>query len=152
MARLALGVRSAASPGTLRAAIAGGAVHLGVLLVTWTWAYGPPTQAWRLLFSAQVGPWLWWAIAGSALVGAVVAVALVGYGLVSPLAGTALIYGSMLYEMWRALQAPAPLLPGTPFDLYLVGWPVVLGLAVALALAERRIRGRRWGNGGPGTT
>ena len=36
----------------------------------------------------------------------------------------------------------APLLPGTPLDVYLVGWPLLLLLVVGVGVVERRFRGR----------
>lgn len=148
MGRLSFDSRSDDGLGTLPAAIAGAVVNPGVLLATWTAAIGTPAETWRLLFDAQVGPWLWWSIAGGAVVGAVVAVALVRDGLVAPLLGVALTYGFAVYETWELLRAPEPVLPGTPLDLYLVGWPLVLVLAVVLGAGERRVRTRRRRDGG----
>lgn len=130
----------------------GGLVHPAVLLATWTWLATSPAETWRLQFSAQVGPWLWWSIAGGAVVGTVWAVALVREGLVAPLLGVALTYGVAVHETLKLLGAPEPVLPGTPLDLYLVGWPLVVVLAVALAVAERRLRVRNAGSGGPDGT
>ena len=149
MARLALDLRPDGAPVALRAAIAGGLVHPAVLLATWTWGMGTPSETWRLLFSAQVGPWLWWSIVGGAVVGAVVSVALVRDGLVAPLLGVGLLYGVAVYETWQLLRAPEPVLPGTPLDIYLVGWPLVLALVVGLALGERRLRTSQAENGSP---
>lgn len=143
MARLAFDRRPDAASVSLRAAIAGGLVHPAVLLASWTWGRGTPSETWRLLFSVQVGPWLWWSIVGGAVVGTVVAVALVRDGLVAPLLGVGLLYGIAVYETWQLLHAPEPVLPGTPLDLSLVGWPLVLALVVGLALGERRLRTRR---------
>jgi hypothetical protein len=42
--------------------------------------------------------------------------------------------------MWQAMQAPVAMLPGTPYDFYLVGWPVVLALAALVGFAERTVR------------
>ena len=150
VARPGLDPRSVDEAGSLPAAVAGGLVHPVVLLATWTWATGSPAETWRLLFDAQVGPWLWWATAGGALVGAVWAVALLRDGLVAPLLGVALLYGVAVHQTWRLLRAPEPVLPGTPLDLYLVGWPLVLALAVALGVAERRLRSRPTGDGRSG--
>lgn len=149
MARLQFDRRSDVAPVTLRAALAGGFVHPTVLLAIWTWGMGTPSETWRLLFSAQVGPWLWWSMVGGAVVGAVVAVAFARDGLVTPLLGVGLLYAIAVYETWQLLRAPEPVLPGTPLDLYLVGWPLVFALAVGLALGERRLRTRRTEDGAP---
>jgi hypothetical protein len=90
--------------------------------------------------SIQVGPRLWWAILGGAVLEAVLAVTVVRYRLVSPLLSVAVVYGVTMYQMWQALQSPYPLLPGTPLDFYLLSWPLLLGLALATGLVERRIR------------
>jgi len=45
--------------------------------------------------------------------------------------------------MWNALQGPAPLLPGTPYDLYLIGWPLLLVAAVTVGYLEHRVRSGR---------
>lgn len=149
MIGLAFGSELDGDAGTRPAAIAGGFVHPAVLLATWSWAIGSPAETWRLLFDAQVGPWLWWAIGGGAVVGAVWAVALLRDGLLAPLLCVASLYCVAVYETWQLLRAPEPVLPGTPLDLYLVGWPLVLGLAGGLGLVERRVRTGRAGAGEP---
>lgn len=123
------------------AALAGSLGYLALLAATWHWAYGLSGLG-RMLVSAQVGPWLWWAALGGATVGGVAA-AFAADRLVSPATVVALTYGLVVYRMWQLLRRPEVLLPGTPLDLYLVGWPVVLGLAVAAGRLERRVRERR---------
>lgn len=128
---------------TQRAALGGGLGYVLVLLASMHWAYGTlPGELLAALFNVQVGPWIWWAITGGAVVGAVLAVALVRHGLLSPLVSVAVVYVVMLYEMWKALQGPHKLLPGTPLDLYLIGWPLLLGLTLALGRVERVVRSR----------
>ena len=134
------------SPKTRIAAIAGALGYLLVLLGSWYWAYGSLMELRALLLTAQVGPWLWWAFLGGALVGAVLAVSLVQYNLLSPLIVVAAVYGVATYLMWIVLQAPEPPLPGTPYDLYLVGWPLLLGAAVAIGYLEHRVRSGRSSN------
>ena len=127
-----------------RTATLGGAFgYLLVLLISWQWAYGSVAELGGLLLSVQVGPWLWWAGFGGASVGAVVAVSFVRYDLLSPLAVVAAVYAVATYFMWQALQASVPLLPGTPYDLYLIGWPLLLGAAVAVGYLEHRVRSGR---------
>lgn len=123
-------------------AIGGSLGYVLVLLITAAWAYGPADLA-AGLTSIQIGPWLWWALLGGAVVGAVLAVTFVYYRLVFPLFSVALVYVVATYQMWQALQSPYPLLPGTPLDLYLVGWPLLLALALVSGLIERRIRGAK---------
>jgi hypothetical protein len=125
---------------TRTAALGGALGYLLVLLASWQWAYGSVAELGGLLLSVQVGPWLWWAALGGASVGAVLAVSFVRYDLLSPLAVVAAVYGVATYLMWEALQGPAPLLPGTPYDLYLIGWPLLLGVAVAVGYVEHRVR------------
>lgn len=124
---------------TRRAAIGGSLGYVLVVLITAVWAYGPADLAAGLV-SVQIGPWLWWALLGGAVVGAVLAVTVARYGLVSPLLSVTLVYGVAMYRMWQALQSPNPLLPGTPLDLYLVGWPLLLVVAIGSGLVERRVR------------
>ncbi len=122
----------------------GGAIgYLLLLLASWQWAYGSVLDLGGLLLSVQVGPWLWWAGLGGALVGAVLTVSFVRYDLLSPLAVVAAVYAMATYFMWQALQSSVPLLPGTPYDLYLIGWPLLLGAAVAVGYVEHRVRSGR---------
>jgi len=125
---------------TRTAALGGALGYLLVLLGSWYWVHGSVANLGPLLLSVQVGPWLWWAILGGALVGAVLAVSFVRYDLWSPLIVVAAVYGVMTYLMWTVLQAPAPMLPGTPYDLYLIGWPPLLGVAVVVGYLEHRVR------------
>ena len=124
---------------TQLAALVGSVGYVLVLLLPAGVAYGLSDVAWALV-SIQVGPWLWWAILRGAVLGAVLAVTVVRYGLVSPLLSVAVVYVATMYRMWQALQSPNPLLPGTPLDLYLLSWPLLLGLALTIGLAERRVR------------
>lgn len=132
---------------TARAALLGGVCYVLVVLAT------PPVMGFGVrgglasllgaLFDPQVGPLLWWGLLGGAIVGAVVAVAAVRYRLVTPALSVAVAYAVSVYQMWRALQTPAPLLPGTPYDIYVVGWPVLLLLAVGVGAIELRVRTAR---------
>lgn len=124
---------------TRTAALGGALGYLLILLGTWQWASGSVTELGGLLLSVQVGPWLWWAGLGGASVGAVLAASFVRYDLLSPIAVVTAVYGVATYLMWNALQGPAPLLPGTPYDLYLIGWPLLLGVAVAVGYVEHRV-------------
>lgn len=129
---------------TLRAAIAGGLGYILVLVASAHWAYSNAlTELWAALLSVQVGPFLWWGFLGGALVGAVLAVTIVQYGFLSPLLSVVLVYGVAMYQMWQALQAPYPLLPGTPLDIFFIGWPLLLGLALGSGLIERRVRAKQ---------
>jgi len=127
---------------------------LAVLLGPFWLGYGPFTSLSGLgdaLTSAQVGPWLWWGFAGAAVVGAVAGGAVGRDRLVAPAVVAAAVYAGAIYRTWVALQDPAPLLPGTPYDLALVGWPVTLALAVAAGAVERYARRAIAGSGpGPG--
>lgn len=95
---------------------------------------------WVALFTVQTGPWVWWALLGGVVVGAVLGVTLVRYGLLSPVLVVAVAYAVTVYRTWEALRSPSPLLPGTPLDLYALGWPVLLGVALGCGLVERRVR------------
>lgn len=136
------------SPGrtsrTARAALLGGVCYVLVLLATPTvmgfGGKGGLASLLGALFDPQVGPVLWWGVLGGGIVGTVVAVAAVRSRLVAPALCVVVAYAVSVYQMWRALQTPAPLLPGTPYDLYVVGWPVVLLLAVGVGAIERRVR------------
>ncbi|QKY20976.1 hypothetical protein B4589_011545 [Halolamina sp. CBA1230] len=128
---------------TRTAALGGALGYLLVLLGSWYWAYGSVAELGALLLSVQVGPWLWWAILGGALVGAVLAISFVRYDLLSPLVVVAAVYAVMTYFMWQAMQARGVLLPGKPYDLYLIGWPPLLGAAVAVGYLEHRVRSSR---------
>lgn len=124
------------------AALLGSLGYVLVLLASASWAYGPADVA-AALVSAQVGPWLWWALLGGAVVGGALAATVVRHGLVAPLLGVAVVYVATLYRMWQVLRSPNPPLPGTPLDLYLVGWPLLLALALALGVLERQVRALR---------
>ena len=134
----------ARSSRTARAALVGGVCYVGVLLAT------PPLMGFGgegglasllgALFDPQVGPVLWWVILGGGIVGAVVAVTVVRYRLVAPALSAVVAYTYSVYQMWLALQSTALLLPGTPYDIYVVGWPVVLLLAVGVGAIEWRVR------------
>ena len=126
---------------TTLAALAGAFGYTLVLLATAYWAYS--TALFELLgalLSIQVGPWLWWGFLGGAVVGAVLTISIVRYGLVSPLVSMGLVYGVAMYQMWQVLQDPYPYLPGTPLDLYFIGWPVLLVVALGSGLIERHLR------------
>lgn len=135
-------VPPAVSRRTKRAAVVGSLGYVLVLLVSWYWVHGEFDGLFGALFTVQVGPWLAYAFGGGALVGAVLAVGVVRYRLVAPIVVVVVLYGVAMYEMWQAMEGPSMLLPGTPYDLFLVGWPVVLGLAVAGGFVERLVRGR----------
>ena len=146
------------SPKPRIAAIAGGLGYLMVLLGSWYWAYGSLIGLRNLLLEAHVGPWLWWAFLGGALVGGVLAVLLVQYNLLSPIIVVAAVYGVATYLMLTIVQPPYLMLtlqalelplPGTPYDLYLVGWPLLLGAAVAIGYLEHRLQAGRSPNGLP---
>ncbi|PHQ38093.1 hypothetical protein DJ69_13400 [Halorubrum persicum] len=68
------------------------------------------------------------------------AIAFVQYKLVTPLASVVVLYGMAMSQMWRVLQAPEPLLPGTPVYLYLIDWPLLFLIALGSGLIERRVR------------
>ncbi|WP_168654580.1 hypothetical protein [Halorubrum sp. PV6] len=124
---------------TQLAALVGSLGYVLVLLSTAGLAYGL-TNLLAGLVSIQIGPWLWWSILGGAVVGALLAIAFAQYGSVTPLLSVVVIYGMAMYQMWQVLQAPEPLLPGTPLDLYLIGWPLLFLLALGSGLIERRVR------------
>jgi hypothetical protein len=126
---------------TRRWALVGALGYALLLLATLLWAYSPSGVI-GALTSVQIGPFLWWALLGGAVVGVAVAVAVRQYGLVSPLLSVVFLYTATAYLMWERLRAPAPLMPGTPLDIYLLGWPLVLALAVGMGLVEHRLRER----------
>lgn len=138
---MALPRPSTVSPETRRWAVVGGLGYALLLLATLLWAYSPSGVT-GALTSAQIGPFLWWALLGGAVVGVAVAVAVRQYGLVSPLLGVLVVYGVTVFLMWRTLRSPNPLMPGTPLDVYLVGWPLLLVLVVGSGVVERRLRER----------
>ena len=129
-----------------RAALVGGVTYVAVLTATCHWAYGLSAGTAQILLSVQVGPWLWWAIVGGAAVGAYVGATLAA-GRVGPTAVVAFAYLVVSYRMWLLLQEPNVLLPGTPLDLYLVGWPLLFGLAALAGRLEGRFRSRSAGSG-----
>jgi hypothetical protein len=124
---------------TQRAALAGALAYVAVVLAVWVAAYGGPGLL-DGLFTVQVGPWLVYAFGGAAVVGATLAVSVDRYGLVGPTAAVACLFAVTVYQLWQALQSPAVLLVGDPFQIYLVGWPVVLAVAVFAGLVERYVR------------
>ena len=124
---------------TQLAALVGSFGYVLALLLPAGLAYGL-SDLFSGLVSIQIGPWLWWAILGGAVLGAVLSVTVVRYRFVSPLLSVAVVYGVTMYQMWQALQSPYPLLPGTPLDFYLLGWPLLLLLALAIGFVERRVR------------
>lgn len=103
------------------------------------WAYGLANVLGALV-SVQIGPFLWWALLGGAVVGVVLGVSVARYGLISPLFSVLIVYGVAMYQMWQAVHSPYSLLPGTPLDLYLIGWPLLLGIVLVSGLVERRLR------------
>jgi hypothetical protein len=124
----------------VRSAVLGGVLaYVAVVLVVWLLAYdGMGLLAG--LFTVQVGPWLVYTFGGAALVGGALGVSFVEYDLVSPTVAVGCLFAVAVYQLWRALQSPAVLLVGDPFQLYLVAWPAVLGVAAAVGLAERYVR------------
>ena len=129
-----------------RAALVGGVTYVALLTATCHWAYGLSAGTAQMLLSVQVGPWLWWAIVGGAAVGANVGATLAA-GRVGPTAVVAFAYLVVSYRMWLLVQEPHVLLPGTPLDLYLVGWPLLFGLAALAGRLEGRFRSRSAGSG-----
>jgi hypothetical protein len=109
------------------------------LLITAGLAYGL-ADLMAMLVSIQVGPFLWWAILGDAVVGAMIATAYTRFGLVKPLVSVVVVFAVTMYQMRQVLQAPEPALPGTPLNLYLIGWPLLLLTALGSGLIERRVR------------
>jgi len=120
-------------------ALAGALAYVAVVLVVWVAAYGGPGLL-AGLFTMQVGPWLVYAFGGAAVVGATLGVSVGRYGLVAPVAAVACLFAVVLYQLWQALQSPYVLIPGDPFQLYLVAWPAVLAVAVVAGLVERYVR------------
>lgn len=92
------------------------------------------------LASRHVKPWLWWTLLGGALVGAVLAITYCQYDLVAPTLSVARVHLVLMLQIWQLLRAPHPLLPGTPYDSYYIGWPVLLGLALIAGVIEQRVR------------
>lgn len=127
---------------TSRAATAGALGYVLALVAAWGWLHGDLTELADALFTVQVGPWLVYALIGGALVGAAVAVGAARYGLVAPALVVALLFAVATYRTWQALQGPPVALPGTPYDLLLVGWPAVLALIAAVGAIERLVRAR----------
>jgi len=125
---------------TKLAAAGGSLLYVLVLLVSWAWTYGGLAGLFGALFSVQVGPWLIYAFGGGALLGALLAVTVVRYRLVTPTVVVAVLFAVAMYRMWQAMQGPYTLLPGTPYDIYLVAWPVVLGIAITVGFVEYTIR------------
>jgi len=121
------------------AALAGALAYGAVVLVVWVLAYGGLGLL-DGLFTVQVGPWLVYAFGGAAVVGAALAVSVDRYGLFGPTVAVMCLFAVAVYQLWQALQSPYVLMPGDPFQLYLVGWPVVLCVAVVVGLAERYVR------------
>jgi hypothetical protein len=105
------------------------------------WSYGG-TNVLDAFVSRQIGPFLWWAVLGGVVIGIGLAVTVVRYGLISPLLSVVAVYGMTMYLMWQALQSPNPLQPGTPLDIYLISWPLLLIIALSSGLVERRLRNR----------
>lgn len=132
------------SPQSKRAALVGGIFYVLILLVTpHVMGFGggfTVESFFGALFSVQVGPWLWWAFIGGGIVGAVLAVTFVRYGLVTPILSVIVMYAFSMYQMWQLLQAPYPLLPGTPYDFYLIGWPILLLIALGVGAIEWRVQ------------
>lgn len=118
----------------------GSLLYVLVLLVSWAWAYDGLAGLFSALFTVQVGPWIVYAFGGGALLGALLAVSIVRYRLVTPTATVAVLFGAAMYRTWQAMQSPSVLLPGTPYDIYLVGWPVVLGAAITVGFVEHTVR------------
>jgi hypothetical protein len=126
--------------GSERLAATGGLLYVSVLLSTWFLVHGGFDGLAAALFTVQVGPWLVYAFCGAFAVGAVVVVSAVRYRLVTPSLVVLAALVVAIYRTWELLQRSVTLLPGTPFDIYLVGWPVVLGLGIGSGLVERRMR------------
>jgi hypothetical protein len=124
---------------TQLAGLVGSLGYVLALLITAGLVYGL-ADLMAMLVSVQVGPFLWWAILGGSVVGAMIAIALTRYGLVTPLVSVVVVFAVTMYQMWQVLQAPEPALPGTPLDLYLIGWPLLLLTALGSGLIERRVR------------
>lgn len=126
---------------TGRTAIAGGMGYVLVLLATLMWAYGMANVL-DALVSTQIGPFLWWALLGGEVIGAVIGVSVIQHRLISPLLSIIIFYGVTICQMWQSLHSPNPLQPGTPLDIYLIGWPLLLTFILGSGLVELRLRGR----------
>lgn len=133
---------SSLSRRTKRVAIVGSLGYVVVLLASFYWGYyvSGVSEFVAVLGSVQVGPWLWWALLGGAVVGAVLTVAFVRYRLVSPVLVVALVYAFTMYRMWLILQPPNTLFPPTPLGVYLIGWPLLLGMALVVGRVESTVR------------
>lgn len=121
-----------------RSHAAGALAGVAIVCLAWVAVYGAlPVDA---LFTAQVGPWLAYVLVGACVVGASVADRYRRRGAITPalVAGLALSIAGA--RTWQQLQGPYGYLPGTPFDLVLVGWPAVLAVALLAGGVERRLR------------
>jgi hypothetical protein len=140
--RMTVDLRSMApdEPRRARSAALGGALaYVAVVLVVWLLAYdGVGLLAG--LFTVQVGPWLVYAFGGAALVGGALAVSFFEYDLVTPIVAVACLFAVAVYQLWQALQSPAVLLVGDPFQFYLLAWPAVLVVAALVGVGERYVR------------
>lgn len=127
-----------------RAALVGGVVYALMLLAApLVLEFGNESSVDSFigaLASRHVEPWLWWILLGGALVGAVLAITYCQYGLVTPTLSVVSVYLVSMLQMWQLLRAPHPLLPGTPYDSYYIGWAVLLGLALIAGVIEQRVR------------
>lgn len=93
--------------------------------------------------SIGVGLFLGYVAIGSLLIGAVPVVLLVENRLVAPSSVVCIALAASTYETWSVYVAPdvvpTPVDP-TPFGWYLIGWPVVIGAALAAGGGEYGLR------------
>lgn len=112
----------------------GGVAYALVLL--FGWASHPSsgdTNVASILAGLDASVWVAYGLLGVFLTGAAMAVLFDRYRLVAPV----LVVGSSLGYVWYLESSQVYMLPPTPFFLYLIGWPLVLGLIAVAAYVEK---------------
>ena len=126
------------SKGTILSGLAGGATHAGLAGVLWLW-FGFATRGTTAPFLLYVG-------LGTLAVGAIPSALWSAERLRSPLLLVVGLFVATAYGTWETSvsQSPTPTPVGpTPFGWYLLGWVVVLGMALLVGAVEFAVRRRR---------
>ena len=142
---------------THRAVTAGivtGSLHVGTILIARTWLgfYSASFSASAFRNISNIGMTVWM-VGGAIIVGFIVGLLLARYRLVAPILTVVGLLSWATYETWQSIppSGASVALVGYLLTLYLWGWYLILGLALAAGLIEYvlRLQSRRLFSKGP---